>query len=95
MCTRAHTTAAAAPIVTVTTAAAAPTPAIVAAAAAAGDSVVRPYVMSGRLREGEQPQSLADMLPDWVGYGTLYGISVIPVVIVVSVVLVLFYNSLK
>jgi hypothetical protein len=51
--------------------------------------------MSDKLRKGEQPQTLADMLPDWVGYSTLYGISVIPVLIVVATILVLFYNSLK
>lgn len=35
------------------------------------------------------------MLPDWVGYLTLYGISAIPVLLAVSAILVLFYNSLK
>lgn len=47
------------------------------------------------MRKGEEPQSLADLLPDWVGYGTLYGISIIPVLLVVATVLVLFYSSLK
>lgn len=58
-------------------------------------SIVKPYIMSNELRKGEEPQSLTDMLPDWVGYGTLYGISIIPVLIVVAVVSVLFFSSLK
>lgn len=45
--------------------------------------------------DGERPQSLADMLPDWVGYGFLYFISVLPAIIAGSVVLILFLNSLK
>lgn len=57
--------------------------------------IAKPYIMSSELRKGEQPQTLADMLPDWVGYGTLYGISIIPVLIVVATVVILFYNSLK
>jgi hypothetical protein len=57
--------------------------------------IVKPYIMGREARKGEQPQSLTDMLPDWVGYGTLYGISVIPVLLVVGTVLILFYNSLK
>jgi hypothetical protein len=61
----------------------------------AATGIAKPYIMSSELRKGEQPQTLADMLPDWVGYGTLYGISVIPVLIVVATITVLFYNSLK
>lgn len=57
--------------------------------------IVRPYIMGKEARKGDQPQDLADMLPDWVGFGTLYGISVIPVLLVVGTVLILFYNSLK
>jgi len=60
-----------------------------------GDTVVRPYIMGADLRKGEKPQGLEDMLPSWVGYGALYGISFIPVLLVVVTVLVLFYNSLK
>ncbi|KAL6764752.1 hypothetical protein V8C86DRAFT_1367203 [Haematococcus lacustris] len=59
------------------------------------DTVVKPYIMSDSLRKGDKPQGLADMLPDWVGYVTLYGISSIPVLLVVGTVLILFYNSLK
>ena len=40
-------------------------------------------------------QTLADRLPDWMGYGFLYFVSVIPVIIAGSVVAVLFFNSLK
>lgn len=43
----------------------------------------------------EKPQSLADSLPDWVGYGALYAVSVLPLVIAGTVILVLFLNSLK
>jgi len=57
--------------------------------------IVRPYIMGKEARKGDEPQTLTDMLPDWVGYGTLYGISVIPVLLVVGTVLILFYNSLK
>lgn len=57
--------------------------------------IVKPYIMSKDMRKGEAPQSIADLLPDWVGYGTLYGISIVPVVIVVAVVSLLFVTSLK
>jgi hypothetical protein len=43
----------------------------------------------------DKPQSLTDMLPDWVGYGALYFISIAPVLIALSVVAVLFANSLR
>ena len=43
----------------------------------------------------EKPQSVVDMLPDWVGYGVLYGISSAPVIIGVTVVVILFLNSLR
>jgi hypothetical protein len=63
-----------------------------------GDTVVKPYIMGQEARnkvEGEKPQDLADMMPAWMGYGALYGISFIPVLLVIMTVLVLFYNSLK
>jgi hypothetical protein len=44
---------------------------------------------------GEEPQSLADRLPDWMGYGFLYLVSSIPVLIAGSVVAILFFNSLR
>lgn len=65
------------------------------AALTGGDSIAKPYVMGNDTRKGEKPQSLADMLPDWVGYGFLYGVSSLPVLLAVGVVLVLFFNSLK
>ena len=43
----------------------------------------------------EKPQGIADLLPEWVGYGTLYLISIAPVLIALSVVGVLFANSLR
>lgn len=61
----------------------------------AGDTVVKPYIMGTDARAGDKPQGIADMLPPWVGYVTLYGISAIPVIIVVLTVSVLFYSSLK
>eukprot|EP00195_Chlamydomonas_chlamydogama_P008107 CAMPEP_0202901922 /NCGR_PEP_ID=MMETSP1392-20130828/15337_1 /ASSEMBLY_ACC=CAM_ASM_000868 /TAXON_ID=225041 /ORGANISM="Chlamydomonas chlamydogama, Strain SAG 11-48b" /LENGTH=268 /DNA_ID=CAMNT_0049588581 /DNA_START=39 /DNA_END=845 /DNA_ORIENTATION=+ len=66
-----------------------------AAALKDGDTIAKPYIMGNKAREGDKPQGLADMLPDWVGYGALYGISFIPVLLVVGTVLILFYNSLK
>ena len=45
--------------------------------------------------KSEKPQGIADLLPDWVGYGFLYGLSGLPVIIGVLVVAVLFFNSLK
>ncbi len=57
--------------------------------------MVKPYVMGDDLRKGEKPQSMTDMLPAWMGYGVLYGVSAIPVLLVIGTVLILFYNSLK
>ncbi|KAI8107010.1 hypothetical protein M9434_001657 [Picochlorum sp. BPE23] len=43
----------------------------------------------------EQPSGLTDLLPDWVGYGALYLVSIAPVLIALSVVAILFFNSLR
>lgn len=43
----------------------------------------------------EKPQGLADLLPDWVGYGALYAVSALPVFIAATVVAVIFFSSLK
>jgi len=43
----------------------------------------------------ESPQNITDMLPDWVGYGTLYLVSIAPVLIALSVIAILFFNSLR
>jgi hypothetical protein len=43
----------------------------------------------------EKPQSLVDMLPEWVGYSFLYLVSIVPVLIAGSVVAILFFSSLK
>ena len=43
----------------------------------------------------EEPQNLADRLPEWMGYAGLYAISAIPVLIAGSVIAILFFNSLK
>ena len=53
----------------------------------------RPKMM-GR-DKSEAPQGLTDMLPDWVGYGFLYFVSVIPVLIAGTVIAILFFNSLR
>jgi hypothetical protein len=57
--------------------------------------IAKPYILGKDARAGERPQTLADLLPDWVGYGALYGISGIPVLLAGSAILVLFYNSLR
>jgi len=51
--------------------------------------------MMGNRDKTEGPQGLTDLLPDWVGYGFLYFVSVIPVLIATSVVAILFFNSLR
>jgi len=54
-----------------------------------------------RVRPHTQPsppkrtQTLADRLPDWMGYGFLYLVSSIPVIIAGSVIAILFFNSLR
>jgi hypothetical protein len=65
------------------------------AVAIAGDTVVKPYILGKEARAGDKPQSMEDMLPDWVGYTTLYGISAIPIIIVVATISILFVSSLK
>eukprot|EP00897_Mesotaenium_endlicherianum_P006704 jgi/Mesen1/6061/ME000031S05334 len=45
--------------------------------------------------EKVEEKSLSDVLPPWVGYGFLYTLSVIPIIIGVVVVVVLFLNSLQ
>lgn len=55
-------------------------------------NVARPPV--GR-DKSELPQGLADLLPDWFGYGFLYTLTGIPIIIGALVVAVLFFNSLK
>lgn len=43
----------------------------------------------------EAPKGLADQLPDWVGYGALYLVSIAPVLIALGAITVLFLNSLR
>lgn len=73
---------------------ASPSAADYASLAEAG-GIAKPYVMGKDARAGDKPQGLADLLPDWVGFGALYGISAIPVMLAVGAILVLFYNSLR
>jgi hypothetical protein len=72
----------------------APTAADYASLAEVG-GIAKPYVMGKDARAGDKPQTLADLLPDWMGFGVLYGISAIPVMLAVGAILVLFYNSLR
>lgn len=59
------------------------------------DTVVRPYIMGQDARLGDKPKELMDMMPSWVGYSALYGISIIPAMFVVGCVVILFINSLN
>ena len=43
----------------------------------------------------EAPKDLTDQLPEWVGYGALYLVSVAPVLIAIGAITVLFLNSLR
>eukprot|EP00798_Chlamydomonas_sp_ICE-L_P004452 gene4453-14605_t len=51
-----------------------------------GDTIVMPYTMGQDARRGDKPQSIMDMLPDWVGFGALYGISALPALFVIGTV---------
>lgn len=59
------------------------------------DTIVKPYIMGEAARLGDKPKALSDYLPDWVGYGVLYGVSTIPVLIAGTAVAVLFFQSLS
>lgn len=66
------------------------------ASSAAGvreDEAARPRPM--QRDKSELPQGIADLLPDWVGYGFLYGLSGIPVFLVIAVVTLFFFSSLR
>ena len=56
---------------------------------------MKPYILGNEARGTEKPQGLEDMLPSWVGYLTLYGISVVPLVILVTFMVGLLAWSLK
>lgn len=45
--------------------------------------------------QAAEEKDIPDWVPDWVGYSFLYGLSGVPVLIVVGVVIVLFVNSLR
>ncbi|MEW5314655.1 MAG: hypothetical protein WDW38_006131 [Sanguina aurantia] len=59
------------------------------------DTIVRPYIMGDAARLGDKPKTIGDFLPDWVGYGVLYGVSTIPVLIAGTAIAVLFFQSLS
>ncbi|KAG0604399.1 hypothetical protein M758_10G169600 [Ceratodon purpureus] len=50
---------------------------------------------AAEIQPGEEPKDLSDMVPPVVGFSFLYFVSFIPVIIVVAVILILFFNSLQ
>ncbi|CAI5962636.1 unnamed protein product [Closterium sp. NIES-65] len=46
-------------------------------------------------KQAEEEKDLSSKVPSWVGYSVLYGISIIPIIIGVIVVVILFLNSLQ
>lgn len=50
---------------------------------------------AGRTNPVEVMKKLEDKLPDWVGYGFLYLISIAPVLIAAGAITILFLNSLR
>lgn len=50
---------------------------------------------AAEIQPGEDPKDLSDMVPPVVGFSFLYFVSFIPVIIVVTVILILFFNSLQ
>lgn len=72
-----------------------PTPSSSYSALSDPGTVAKPYVMGKEARAGDKPQTLADLLPDWVGYTALYGVSAIPVLIALGFVFVVFTSSLR
>lgn len=67
----------------------------------AAEDAAAPWRKQGDVRPpmgrdpSEQPRDLADRLPDWVGYGALYLVSIAPVLIAIAAITVLFLNSLR
>lgn len=67
----------------------------------AAEDAAAPWRQQGELRPPmgrdptEAPKGLADQLPDWVGYGALYLVSIAPVLIALGAITVLFLNSLR
>ena len=45
--------------------------------------------------KNEAAKNILDLLPDWVGYGALYLLISVPVIITIAVVALLFVTSLK
>lgn len=43
----------------------------------------------------EKREGVLDLLPDWVGYGGLYAVTLIPAFILIGTVTLLFVTSLK
>eukprot|EP00475_Leptophrys_vorax_P001717 TRINITY_DN10952_c0_g1_i1.p1 TRINITY_DN10952_c0_g1~~TRINITY_DN10952_c0_g1_i1.p1 ORF type:complete len:312 (+),score=20.60 TRINITY_DN10952_c0_g1_i1:74-937(+) len=65
-----------------------------ASGASAWDDAVDKAAKAAK-EEAEQEKDLGNKLPPFVGYIFLYGLSVVPVLIVIAVVIILFLNSLQ
>ncbi len=67
----------------------------------AAEDAAAPWRQQGEVRPpmgrdpAEAPKGVADQLPDWVGYGALYLVSIAPVLIALGAITVLFLNSLR
>ena len=67
----------------------------------AADDASKPWRQLGEIRPpigrdpNEKPQGIADLLPEWVGYGALYLVSVAPALIALTMVGILFANALR
>jgi len=56
----------------------------------------RPNQLGGNAFDGEpEKEGLAALLPDFLGYGVLYGISAVPIFIAIAAIVILFVNSLQ
>ena len=52
-----------------------------------------PQIGRGEEDESGLPKALADYLPDWMGYGVLYSLSIVPILITVGALAILWVNS--
>ncbi|GJP41183.1 hypothetical protein CLOM_g860 [Closterium sp. NIES-68] len=58
------------------------------------DAVVE-RVAKAAEKQADEEKDLSSKVPPWVGYSVLYGISIVPIIIGVIVVVILFLNSLQ
>mmetsp|Transcript_10858 Transcript_10858/g.20504 ORF Transcript_10858/g.20504 Transcript_10858/m.20504 type:complete len:163 (+) Transcript_10858:499-987(+) len=52
-----------------------------------------PQIGRGEEDESGLPKALADYLPDWMGYGVLYSLSIVPILITLGALAILWVNS--